>query len=91
MRLIDAERMPNDEFFKGMTDIEKAKVLQWFVSAPTVDAVEVTRCEDCKHFLQQYDTQTGQKLCYGICRLNSNKFHDEEVNRNHYCGYGKLI
>lgn len=49
MRLIDAERMPNDEFFKGMTDIEKAKVLQWFVSAPTVDAVEVVRCKDCKH------------------------------------------
>lgn len=45
MRLIDAERMPNDEFFKGLTDIEKAKVLQWFVSAPTVDAVEVRHGE----------------------------------------------
>ena len=49
MRLIDAERIPNDDFFKGMTDAEKAKVLQWFVSAPTVDAVEVTRCKDCRH------------------------------------------
>ena len=52
-------------------------------------AVEVVMCEGCKHFVQQYDTQTGQKLYYGICRLNSNIFHDEEVNCNHYCGYGE--
>jgi hypothetical protein len=58
MRLIDAERIPNDEFFKGLTDIEKAKVLQWFVSAPTVDAVEVVRCKDCKYFRRWNDGST---------------------------------
>ena len=55
------------------------------------DMVEVVRCKDCKHFCKQYDTQTGRELYYGICKLNSNKFHDEEVYRNHYCGYGKTI
>lgn len=49
MRLIDADRVPNDGFFKGMADVEKAKVLQWFISAPTVDAVKVVRCNNCKY------------------------------------------
>lgn len=51
--------------------------------------VEVVRCKNCEQFMQQYDIHNGRKLHYGICKLNSNKFHDEEVNCDHYCGYGK--
>lgn len=67
MRLIDAERMPNDEFFDGLSDIEKAKVIQWMISAPTVDAVEVVRCADCKYrdtdgcYMSFYD-DTGEVI-----------------------------
>jgi Pyruvate/2-oxoacid:ferredoxin oxidoreductase delta subunit len=79
MRLIDAERIPNDEFFKGMTDIEKAKVLQWFVSAPTVDAVKVVRCKNCIYRDGPEDT------CGNIyCRL-----HDGRFDKDGYCSYGK--
>jgi Pyruvate/2-oxoacid:ferredoxin oxidoreductase delta subunit len=79
MRLIDAERIPNDEFFKGMTDTEKAKVLQWFVSAPTVDAVKVARCKDCIYRDGPEDT------CGNIyCRL-----HDGRFDKDGYCSYGK--
>lgn len=38
-RYIDAEVMPNDAFWSDLTDREKAKVLQWLVSAPTADIV----------------------------------------------------
>ena len=48
MRLIDAERIPKDEFFESLSDIEKLKVIQWMISAPTVDAVDVVRCKDCR-------------------------------------------
>ena len=40
-KYIDAEKIPNDSFFNGLTDKEKAKVLQWFLQAPTADVVEV--------------------------------------------------
>ena len=46
-RYIDAERMPNDSFWEGLTDKEKAKVLQWLLQSPTADVVEVVRCKDC--------------------------------------------
>jgi hypothetical protein len=76
MRLIDAERMPNDEFFDGLSDIEKAKVIQWMISAPTVDAVEVVRCRDCKYIEM---TEYG-----GYCCAN-----DEGVAYDGYCAYGE--
>ena len=62
MRLIDAERMPNDDFFKNLTDTEKAKVLQWFISAPTVDAVEVVRCSDC-YWSKNHRKLFGDDVC----------------------------
>lgn len=39
MRCVDADVMPNDSFFKGLSDIEKQKVIQWIVQAPTIDVV----------------------------------------------------
>ena len=86
MRLIDAERIPNDEFFKGLTDIEKAKVLQWFVSAPTVDAVKVTRCKDCD-YCHEYTKWNGKDYL-GCNRLA--EFCDGqvvEVDAYDFCSY----
>lgn len=36
-RYIDAERMPNDAFWEGLTDTEKAKVISWMLQAPAAD------------------------------------------------------
>ena len=63
--------------------------LELIKKAPTEDVVEVVRCKDCVQFMQQYDIHNGRKLHYGICKLHSNKFHDEEVNCDHFCSYGK--
>jgi hypothetical protein len=83
MRLIDAERIPNDEFFKGLTDVEKAKVLQWFVSAPTVDAVEVVRCKDCIYSFMTYDGKHA-KYC-DMFDSDDGVYFDAD----HYCAYGE--
>lgn len=49
--------------------------------APTVDAVPVVRCKDCKH----YDDHTGK--CYVFCE---GQYHTElEVDSDHFCSYGE--
>lgn len=40
-RLIDASVMPKDQFWEGLSDKEKAKVLSYLITSPTVNAVEV--------------------------------------------------
>lgn len=70
MRLIDAdaflEKMKRtNRYFDVVFDVEEM---------PTVDAVEVIRCKDCKH----YD---GKWLCK-ICGVPSRKSYD-------FCSYGE--
>lgn len=50
---------------------------------------EVVRCENCKRFDSLYDMRTGRKLSYGVCKLYSSAFNREEVDCEHFCGYGK--
>ena len=61
-RYIDVEHIPNDNFFKDLTDTEKTKVLSWFIQAPTADVVEVVRCKDCKYFLDKH-RKNHQVIC----------------------------
>lgn len=46
-------------------------------SEPTVDAVQVVRCGDCKEF-NQYETETGECMKYAQTRWKDN-----------FCNYGK--
>lgn len=80
---------------------ELKQICKWYIDGNCIlnivgnvapcEKIAIVRCSGCKHFVQQYDTHTGRKLHFGICRLNSNAFHDEEVNCDHYCGYGEPI
>lgn len=76
MRLIDADAL-NLDYEVDMADDWKtaheiANVVKY---APTIDAVEVVRCRDCKH----YDPSDG------YCEFIGNYDFDE----NFYCGNGK--
>ena len=59
MRLIDAdalfEKVPNGDIEHDVK-ISKcgaiADICTWILTAPTIDAVPVVRCKDCKHFVQ---------------------------------------
>ena len=44
-KYINAERMPSDKFWEDLTDKEKAKVLNYLLSSPTVDVEEIIREE----------------------------------------------
>lgn len=50
-------------------------------NAPAVDAVEVVRCKDCKHF----DEHT--RKCYVFC---DHEYEVQlEVDSDHFCSYGE--
>lgn len=52
------------------------EVLQVVAEAPTVDAVEVVRCKDCKWVYR--DPYSGCYYC-----------HERQVQSTHFCSYGE--
>ena len=86
-RLIDAE--PIKKFIvDGLNnpDLKKAfghdaiEILTEIEYAPTVDAVEVVRCKDCKHFLP-YDSIGEDKWC--------DMWNDNSVGLDSFCSGGE--
>ena len=71
MRLIDAEKL--DWWYKGRN------IRRVIDDAPTVDAVVVTRCKDCKH---SWEDIGGLCCSHGACV-------DLTVPGDFYCAYGE--
>lgn len=77
-----------------LIDSDKAKVsLDWTLigdaadaacrvidSAPTVDAVVVTRCKDCKHLVNATVNGNGFLIC---------DISDMEITPDDFCSYGE--
>ena len=78
-RLIDANKLE-----------ERVKIIDkpaWMVvrDAPTVDAVEVVRCKDCKHL-----NVLNRKDLYAHCPKTNTVFLPFELDtRTHYCSLGE--
>jgi hypothetical protein len=49
--------------------------------APTVDAVEVVRCKDCRHWIE--------RTADGIDTFHTCWFNDSITGRTHFCRYGE--
>lgn len=94
MRLIDADKMAVDESEAYMSaQVQITDDLKWLVNfaahskiqrliadTPTVDAVPVVRCRDCKH---SYEDLGGLYCCsFGPCVCSS-------VPPDFWCAYGK--
>lgn len=62
-RLIDANAIPESA---TAISAEGRLYVAWseIVKAPTVDAVEVVRCKDCKHYVDS-PYEDGDKMCDG--------------------------
>ena len=62
-----------------------AKVLREVSDAPTVDAVVVTRCKDCKHLCV-----LNRKDMYAFCSKTNIAFlRFEQDTRTFFCGFGE--
>lgn len=79
MRLIDADKLDyniihnpddDDEYMRFITDFD-------IENAPTIDAVEVVRCKDCKYHIT-HDRMNGCKIWWGWAN-----------DDNRFCSYGE--
>lgn len=84
MRLIDADLL-EDQF--GISD-EDLLALDEIRHAPTVDAVAVTRCKDCKHYRNH-----PNGLCYlhTESKANARGYSGDAgcVEPDDFCSYGE--
>lgn len=76
-RLIDANALWQKTFICE----EVAEVRKFIENAPTVDAVEVVRCKDCKHWKDGVSGCTDYAKCCDIGYYM--------VGENGYCCYGE--
>lgn len=83
MRLIDADALhlgkfvePRTEWHQGWNDALNAATTQ----APTIDAVPVVRCKDCKYF---QDNNSGYP--HDECRWGKG----ETLDPDDFCSYGE--
>ena len=95
-RMIDADKIANgialymtENAYLNDTPLDALKmVANWITEAPTVDAVEVVRCKDCKYYCQ--DEIYGE-----ICRHPELDFeiecYDHWINTKpeDFCSYGE--
>ena len=96
MRLIDADELANCKFHgwpnveitpsdvnaeaykRGWNDVVDAII----EDAPTVDAVEVVRCENCKHY--KFGNYGTYPYINGTCT-----YHDRGAYPKCYCNFGE--
>ena len=79
MRLIDADALIKEANADGAYGYVDAKQI---ADAPTVDAVEVVRCRECKHYemgvcLKIYDDGAASRYAW------------QERKPNDFCSYGE--
>lgn len=74
MRLIDADEIEN-EFGISDADIIAKEAIR---DAPTIDAVPVVRCRECKHCMKMIGNS------YHYCVTHNTKMYAED-----FCSYGE--
>ena len=95
MRLIDADTLSESIKRGAGTDLQKFFADVCVATAPTVDAVVVTRCKDCEH-AERYERADGTAGYY--CGYPQNTFtYGERWDRvfkpakeaDDFCSYGE--
>ena len=80
-RLIDADVLMNEANSDGAYGYVDAKQIS---EAPTIDAVEIVRCKDCKHYKPQ------KKSAHWENRANyCNRIVTIKVQPYDFCSYGE--
>ena len=82
-RLIDASAMRDDWLENGENEYvyDTNAVLDSIDAQPTIDAVEIVRCRDCKHWHK--DTVFCGYMSYGEASERVNWYADD------FCSYGE--
>ncbi len=85
MRLVDADSLSKDIKRGAGTDLQKFFADVCVAAAPTVDAVVVTRCKDCKHLCVW-----NRKDIYAFCPKTNIVFLPfDKDTRTFFCSLGE--
>ena len=84
MRLIDADELI--EIAHRIRLDSRERIERMIESAPTVDAIEVVRCKDCKFAHLTYDKDA--KYC-DFWRDDDDFLIEVYLPSDHYCAYGE--
>ena len=85
MRQIDADKFILALMDASLSSVDEDTILDLVDSVPTVDAVIVTRCEDCKHLCVW-----NRKDIYAFCPKTNIVFLPfEKDTRTFFCGFGE--
>ena len=82
MRTIDADKFILALMDASLSSVDEDTILDLVDSVPTVDAVIVTRCKDCKH----YDLGVCLKI---YSDGNAQKDSWQSRNPDDFCSYGE--
>ena len=87
MRLIDADRAASIENLDQYSDLAAAlgdvqTVRDILSDAPTIDAVPVVRCQDCRYYQDAKVNEKGFLICPAS---------GMEITETDYCSYGSLM
>ena len=82
MRTIDADKFILALMDASLSSVDEDTILDLVDSVPTVDAVIVTRCKDCKH----YDLGVCLKI---YSDGNAQKDSWQTRNPDDFCSYGE--
>lgn len=90
MRLIDADALREEHCKECSADIQDGckndpvcASMMWVVEAPTVDAVPVVRCKDCK-YMHTITEPSGKQHFH--CRI---AYGMPEVRETDFCNHGE--
>ena len=89
-KFIDLEKIKPIDF--PSTEMDGLDVVLYLNTLPTVDAVEVVRCKECKHFWHYKRTQMhvdGKSFPAGMCHLWSKIDSEYPVLPDDFCSHGK--
>lgn len=85
MRLIDADKFILALMDASLSSVDEDTILDLVDSIPTVDAVVVTRCKDCKHLCVW-----NRKDIYAFCPKTNIVFLPfDKDTRTFFCGLGE--
>ena len=94
-RLIDADIFYDEQFARcdnsmpyiGTCTTDNSPLWKELYNAPTVDAVEVVRCKDCKYWKKF--NKHGNNMCLHTNWLPLTVMERPYTSEEHFCGYGE--
>lgn len=88
-KLIDADKLESGEVIipteNGGYEYVEVFYKDDVDNAPSVDAVEVVRCKDCRYYHVYYESNGHAEKGYGACDW----INDKSVREDHFCSWGE--